>query len=195
MIDPSQATWAQIFAAIEAAITTLTGLTVIWSWQNYNAPPLNYVRVGIGSAATVGQDWIQEWQTGSSTPNEEFALTVGGLREVALQIEAFSASTVETEAAATSLSIVDTVTAGLYLPSIRAALNAVGFTPFAPGPTNYIPDVVSTGFRGRAVCDVRSYLPARMVEEYATFIASVALDANVSGTGNGTTIDVPITAN
>ena len=75
----------------------------------------------------------------------------------------------------------------------RDAFAAVGIVPFDPGPVNYVPDVVAIGFRGRAVCDVRCRMAARVIEEYTTYINSVAGTATISGMSGGP-VAVPFSA-
>lgn len=116
-------------------------------------------------------------------PGSEVAISVGGVREVALQLEVFSTALVETLAAATALSICDRIVTLLRLPTARDALDAVGFTPFDPGPATWVPAIVSIGFRGLASCDIRCRIPARALTEYATFIASISGTATISGGG------------
>lgn len=135
---------------------------------------------GTGSAITDGS---VVWQY--LAPGSEVSITVGGVREVALQIEAWSASTVEDVAKATALSICDGIATKLRLPTARQALATVGMTPFDPGPTNWIPSIVAANFRGRATCDVRCRLPARALVDYAAFIASLSVAVSASGAAGG----------
>lgn len=136
-------------------------------------------------------------------PGSEIAQTLLGLREVALQLEGFtgssssitnpSAGLVETSGA-TARALLDKVSGKLLMPSIRTALAAVGVTPFDAGTVNWIPDVVSTGFRGRATLDVRCYMPARAVAEYTSYIARMTWDVTAEGAPGGTiteTIEAP----
>lgn len=113
--------------------------------------------------------------------HEGVALTLGGVREVALQIEVWSAATVEEEAKATALATCDLVVTKLRMPTARSALRAIGLTPFDPGPSNWIPSIVAVGFRGRASCDVRCRLPARAVQEFADYIASLTVAVQADG--------------
>ena len=187
-------TWNQIAEAVQQAIATASGLSTIWSYQNVDAPALDYVRLSLGSLLTVGIDFVWEYDRGTGAPvTQEIAQALVGMREVPLQIEAFSSSAVETTAKTTALSIVDDIVGKLRLPRARDAFAAVGIVPFDPGPVNYVPDVVAIGFRGRAVCDVRCRMAARVIEEYTTYINSVAGTATISGMSGGP-VAVPFSA-
>ncbi len=124
----------------------------------------------------------------------EIALTTAGVREVALQIEVFTAATVEAVGKATALSVLDKILGKLRLPTARGAFAAVGVVPFDPGPASYIPDLVSVGFRGRAVSDVRCRMPARAFAEYTTWIASTTVGATIKGSASGADITTSVVA-
>lgn len=190
----AQPTWVQIEQAVQQVLATATGIPVIWSNQNADAPALDYVRISFGAAIPVFTDWpVESLRSGSPPAGQEVAQAVMGTRELPLVVECFTAATVEETGKATALSVVDTAVARLRLPEARTALAAVGLTPFAPGATTWIPDVVATGFRGRALCEVRCYLPARAVEEYTTYIASIAGAVTVKGGPAGDLV-VPLSA-
>lgn len=158
---------------MQSAIATASGLTTIWRHQDGPAPALDYVDLSLGAAATVGVDFVDERYDSGQPSGQQIVLTVGGVREVALQIQVWSAAKVEEVAKATALSILDGIVTKLRLPTAREALRAVGVTPFDPGPTNWLPTIVQVGFRGRATCDVRCRMPARALQEYADFIANI----------------------
>jgi len=123
-------------------------------------------------------------------PGSEIGLTVNGTREVALTIEAFTDTAAPSSGAVPSSNdsraILEAVKSRLRLPTARGMLEDVGVVPFDPGTINVIPDVVSVGFRGRSVLDVRCYMLARMYTEYTTWIASVAGTATITGAAGGT---------
>lgn len=125
-------------------------------------------------------------------PGSEVALTVGGVREVPLQLQVYSAAIIEQVAQATALATCDAIVTRLRLPTARTALAAVGLTPFDPGASNWVPSIVATTFRGRATCDIRCRVPARMLAEYTSFIASVSLVATIGASGG--TVTETITA-
>lgn len=123
-------------------------------------------------------------------PGGEVAITVGGVRNVALQIEVWSSSLIDQVAQPTALSTCDAIVTRLRLPLARQALAAVGVAPWAPGPTQWIPSIVSIGFRGRATCDYMCRMPARALQEFAAYIASVTVGVDV-GSGITATVTAP----
>jgi hypothetical protein len=161
--------------------------------------PLTYTCITAGESAASGgptgtgsdiTDGTAHWKF--IPAGSEVAIAVGGVREVALQIEVWSAAVVEEIAKVTAVSACDAIVTKLRLPTARNALAVVGMTPFDPGPSNWIPSIVAARFRGRATSDVRCRIPARALTEYAGFIASLTATATV--TGPGSTLTETITA-
>jgi len=125
-------------------------------------------------------------------PGGEVEVTLGGTREVALQLEVYSSALVEQVAQVTALERCTALVGRLRLPATRNALAAVGLVPFDPGPVAWVPTIVAAGFRGRATCDVRCRMPAQALREWVAYIASVELQATVGGAPGAITL--PITA-
>lgn len=176
------ATWDQIAAAIQAQLTTASGLSsgsVIWKYQNAGAPALPYMALALGGIIEIGQGFVSESTNLARPAGQEIELKVGGQREVTLAVEVFTSPTVPTGTAA--MAIADKARTALRAPTIRAALRAVGFVPFDPGPVQYAPDVADVGFRGRATCSIRCSMPAQNVVEYVGYIARVSGTATVHG--------------
>ena len=182
----TQPTWATVFSTIQQVIATASGLTTIWRYQGANQPALDYVGLSLGTLTTEGFDYVQASYDATRPAGSQVVLTVGGVREVALQLEVWSAAVAEASAKATALSIADQIVTRLRLPTARNALAAIGVTPFDPGPRQWLPSIVSVGFRGRATCDVRCRMPARAFAEYADFIASISGVAEVDNDAGGT---------
>lgn len=139
---------------------------------------------GSGGPTGTGSDIIDgtvHWSY--VAPGSEISITVGGVREVALQLEVWSAYVVEEQDKATALSICDATVTKLRLPTAQDALAAVGISPFDFGQSNWIPSIVAVAFRGRATNDVRCRVPARALVEYAGFVASITATANIGGGG------------
>ncbi len=189
----SQPTWAQIAAGIQGAIATASNLAAIWRHQSVGQPAVDYVGLSLGAAITEGADYTQERYDAARPAHSQITITTAGVREVALQLEVWSASVVESGAAASALSILDGIVTRLRLPTARSALAAVAVVPFDPGPTNWLPSIVSAGFRGRATCDVRCRMPARAIVEYADWIGSVAVVATIDGGGSAITPTITAT--
>lgn len=167
------ATWTQIRDGIQGAITTASGLSaskVIWRYGNAMAPAEPYVTLSLGASLVQGIDWIDAETDLLRAAGQEIALTAAGFREVALQIQCFTTSTADSSDA---LALAETIRGKLLLPATRDALAAVGVVPFAPDTVNYVPDVPTVNFRGRATLDVRCSMPAQAVVEYCGYIASI----------------------
>lgn len=180
----SQPTWKEIADAVQSTIATASGLTTIWRYQNAPAPTVDYVGISFGALQTVDVDFVDEQYDSTLPDGQQVSLSVGGVRVLPLTIEVWSGSTVEKIASTTALSILDSIITKLRLPSNRRALASVGLTVFDPGPANWVPSIVSIGFRGRATCDLRCRIPARTVTEYTDWIGSIAGTAQIAGMGS-----------
>lgn len=165
--------WDYVMDVLQRGVAQGTGLPperVVWKWQNAGAPPHDYVVISVGALQTIGQDWL-EMNTDLSRPNgQEIQALVRGVREMPFEIEAFTASTANKMAA---IFLAEQARTSFLLPSIRSMLDTAQVSPFDPGPVQYAPDVVAVGFRGRATCTVRCYVPAPLVVEYLGYIAHV----------------------
>lgn len=187
--------WRQWEDAFQAAVARAGGLpvnSVVWKYGNVDAPALPYVAISLGGSISIGIDYVRETYDASRAQGQEFELAVEGQREVPLEIECFTAD-VTTESSARALA--ERIRSALTLPSVRDILSAVGISPFDPGPVNWIPDVVSVGFRGRAVCTVRCYVPLAKIAEYVGYIATAHVTATVEGsetTPITRTFDAPV---
>lgn len=185
-------TWQAVQDALFAAIVSASGLAddrILWSFQDVDEPALDnpitggnanpaYVKLSLPTIATRGQDWLQIDYDATRAPGQEIEQRPTGFREVPLEIQVFTSSTADGTAANF---LAEQIRTGLLLPSIRDALAAVGVTPFDPGPVNFVPDVVSANFRGRATCTVRLYVPAIALSEFTTYIAEVAGTITTTG--------------
>lgn len=178
--------WDDVGDAIQAAITRASGLDaskVIWKNQNRNAPGLDYVTIRLGGPITLGIDYIHTSQNLTRAAGQEIKMEVRGQREVPLEIECFTQHHISGESGA-ALELCSRILASLLLPSVRAILTKQNISPFDPGPPNWIADIPSTAFRGRAVATVRCYMPAPTVAEYVGYISRVSGTVTVQG-GNG----------
>ncbi len=103
---------------------------------------------------------------------------VQGVREVGLEITCFTSSTAD---GLDAQNVLEKTKTALRLSSVRDLLTAVGWSPFDPGPVNYIPEIVAVKFRGRATCVIRCYMPAQSVFEYISSIETVRGTISCSG--------------
>lgn len=122
---------------------------------------------------------------------QEIKAVVRGVRETSIELQCFSAATASADEA---LFMAEQIRTGLLLPSVRSGLAAVGVSPFDPGPANYAPAVVNVGFRGRATCSIRCYVPAQALAEYYGFIQTVNGKIRYTGGAFPGTTEVDFTA-
>jgi len=179
--------WNDVADAIQAAVARASGLDagqVVWKDQDRGQPLTDYVALRLGGGITLGVDYIQTSTDLTRAPGQEVELKVRGRREVPLEVECFTSESVSGRAGS-ALELCSRIMAGLTLPSVRAILAAQDVSPFDPGTPNWIPDVPSTRFRGRAVATVRCYMPPPTVVEYAGFIERVSGTVTIQGGANG----------
>lgn len=174
------------FSALQRA-SGLPSDNVVWSFAARDQPGLPYLTLNLGMSDTIGIDYIKTTVDETRAAGQEIKQEVKGIREVSLELQAFTAA-VSNDGSARDL--LERTKAGLTLPSVGAILRTVGVSTFDPGPVNYIPAVVSAGFRGRAVCSVRCYMPAPSVAEYAGYIERVTGTITAKG-GQAAQILVP----
>lgn len=166
--------WADIEDATHKAICLASGYgsdQVVWSFQNFNAPALDYVVLTFGGEIATGQDWIRITQDLTRPTGQEIKLDVRGIREVPLQIEVFT-SDVYGNAAARR--VAEMIRTKLRLDGVRHGLRKAGLSPFDSDPVQWIPDIPTARFRGRAMTNIRCYVPVMDCYEYVGYIASMS---------------------
>lgn len=165
--------WTDIEDATHKAICLASGYgpsNVTWSFQNKNDPTLDYVNLTFGGEIGIGQDWVRITQDLTRPAGQEIKLDIRGVREVPLQVEVFTTA-VYGEAAARR--VAEKIRTKLRLDSIRYGLRQAGLSPFDSDPVQWVPDIATTNFRGRAVLNVRCYVPVMDCYEYVGYIASI----------------------
>lgn len=165
--------WADIENATQRAIQLASGFNsdnIIWSFQNKNAPALDYIVLTFGGEIAIGQDWIRITQDLNRPNGQEIKLDVRGIREVPLQIEVFTSAVYGDQAARR---VAEMIRTKLRLDSVRHGLRVAGLSPFDSDPVQWVPDIATANFRGRAVLNVRCYVPVMDCYEYVGYIASV----------------------
>jgi hypothetical protein len=176
--------WDQIQDAFSTAIARAAQLDpsrILWAFQDVDEPPMDntisgntgkrsYIKLAMPSIKTIGRDFLQRSYDATRAAGQEVKLQVQGTRELPLELQAFTASTADGQAA---IFLADLAVSNLLLPSVRDILTAVGISVFDPGPVQYVPTVVAAGFRGRATCTLRTYVPALALAEYVTWIQTV----------------------
>lgn len=165
--------WSDIEDAVQTAVVAASGLppsSVIWSYQNQGEFPMPYVRLCFGGETAIGVDRLQS-STDLSRPNGmEVMQSVKGVREVPLDIEAYTSETFGDDSARRLCEVIRTK---LRLDSIRVGLRAVGLVPFDLGTVQFVPDIPKAKFRGRAIVTLRCYVPVIDCYEYVGYIARV----------------------
>lgn len=157
---PRARTWEDIERAIHTAIVAASRLgasSVIWAYQDVGAPAETYIKLSLGGETGIGQDRIESIYDGSRPRGSEFRQVVRGLREMPLELEAFTSEVYGERAARRVLEVTRT---RLQLDTIRAGLNRTSISMFdLSGSVGWIPDIPSARFRGRATLTIRCYVP------------------------------------
>lgn len=178
--------WDDIGDAIQAAVANASGVTTIWKHQDVNAPLPDYVAISLGGIMPLGIDYLKTSQDLTRPAGEEVKLEIKGQREVPLEVECFTTVATSGKNLA-ALSLCARTIAGLLLPSSKGILQKQAISVFDFGQAQWIPDVPSTKFRGRAIATVRCYMRPPTVEEYVGYIARVKGTIYEHGTANGGT--------
>lgn len=175
--------WDDVGNAIQQAVARAANLTddkVIWKDQDYSAPGTDYATVRLGGPLPRGIDYIQTYVDETRPLGQEVELRATGRREVPLEIEFFTGQAVSGKSTS-ALQRAASFCLALTLPTVRGILAAQDVVPFDPGAPQWIPDVPSTKFRGRAVVTVRCRMPAPTASEYTGFIERVSGTVNATG--------------
>lgn len=165
--------WEDVENAVQAAVVAASGMDqdkVTWSYQNVNEPELDHVTISFGGEIMIGVDHIKTTYDATRPNGQEIKQEIQGVREVSLEIACFTTTTSGSAAARRLLELTRT---RLRLDTIRYGLKQAGLSVFDPGPVNWIPDIPSARFRGRAVCSIRCYLPVTDCLEYVGYIARI----------------------
>jgi hypothetical protein len=194
-------TWQIVQDAIVAAMAAASGLDqsrILWAFQPIGEPQLDdpidggggnttYLKLSLPTILKLGQDWVQTTYDGTRPAGQEIAAQPTGFRELPLELQVFTSSTADGNAA---IFVAEQIGTAMILPSIADPLAAVGVTVFDPGPVNYAPSVVGANFRGRATCTLRMYAPAIAVAQLYGYIAEAAGTLSLTG-GKQSPVEVP----
>ena len=174
---------------MHAAIVRASGLgadRVLWKFQQANQPPLPYIALSVSALSNPGQDGLQATtdpllgQPGARPPGEEIMLEILGMRECVLGLEIFTESVADDDDA---LALADRVGTALILPTVRELLSAARIAPLDVGDPQFVPEIVSVKFRGRALLDIRCLVPAAPLFEFVGYIARVLGTLETTGGG------------
>lgn len=164
--------WTDIEDAVHKAVCLASGFAsdqVVWSFQDRNAPDLDYIVLSFGGEMQVGRDWTHIEQDLTRPAGQEIRLNHSGIREVALQLEVFTSAVYGDDAARR---VAELIRSKLRMDSVRYGLNRAGVSPFDSDPVQWVPDIPTARFRGRAVLTVRCYVPSNVFEDVG-YIARV----------------------
>ena len=178
--------WTEIHNATQAAIMSASGLDsqhVIWKYGNGNQPTDPYVALSFTISKTVGRDFLVTKTIPSNPVETRIRQRLHGTREVGLQIEAFNGNLYAVTGDAMDLA--ERTKAALSMPNVMAQLAAVELSTFDPGDIQNIPAVENAKFRGRALCMVRCYVPAPLLETFTTFVEKFRMKATILGGHDG----------
>lgn len=142
---------------------------VIHKNDNANAPDTDYINFVMGAGRGIGNDALTTEYDAAGSADQQIITTVEGQREATLTVQAF---TVDRNGEAAARSVLGRCQTALALPSIRELLADVGVVIFDHGSIEYVPEVVSTLFIGRAVLTCRYYYTDNMSER-GTWIETV----------------------
>lgn len=173
-------------AAIRDAVVSASALDdsrVIWANQGGPRPSGQFITLLIGGPATIGLDDEEISYDADADAGEEIEVSVGGLREYILSIQAFGGAHAGDSSAR---ALAAKVQSGLGLSSTRAALKAAGLSVFDKEPIRPLPAIVNAGFEARAQFDARLYF-TESVDERTTYIETV------EATGDGDLPDMTLT--
>jgi hypothetical protein len=179
--------WEDVENVMQAAIVTASRLSadrVTWSYQNVNEPEQSHVVITFGGSVNASQDWIRNTQDLSRPKGQEMRQQIRGVRDVPFDIDVFTDATSGSGAAR---HLADLIRTRLRLDSIRLELRRYGISPFDTfGAVNWIPDIPTVNFRGRATLTIRCYVPVDDCDEYVGYIARVQgliAPSGLGGTG------------
>lgn len=175
--------WDDVGDALQNAIQRASGLAagkVIWKNQDRNAPLLDYVAIDLGGMIPIGIDGVITSTNMNRPTGQEIKIETRGTRECVLTVECFT-STAISGRESSAMVLCSKIYSGLLLPSNREILSRADISVFDVSLINWIPDVPSRSFRGRAVGELRCYMPAPTVAEYAGYIARVSGTVTVLG--------------
>jgi len=166
--------WSTIQSAVAAWVKAqASGYNVIWARQNGQKPARPLITLAFGDLVSLGAT-DERRRAYNPAGSGTLTTTVVGQRALPLSIQA---STTGTTGSTAARSVLSQVQASLALPSVRAALRAVGLSPYDRGLVREVSTVLDADFEGRALLVVGFYV-AETISEVTPFIERV--------TGSGT---------
>ncbi len=164
--------------AIVTWIRGATGLDaehVFMAQQKRPIPAGRYVSIRVTNSRIVGQDWLQTLDNPDPDEGEEILHRARGTRELTLSLQCFAGPLGNGLGDTGPAGTLEAVRAARRLPSVDAALDAVGIGVLGYGPIQSIDGIIgSTGFEPRAILEIRLHV-TRESQETGTYIEDVEL--------------------
>lgn len=165
--------WETIEYAMHAAVVMASGFPadrVIWSYQNKNAPPDDYIEISFGGLRQVGLDWMRADQDLTRPNGQEIRQVISGVRETSFDITVFTSRTTGSQAAR---HVAELVRTRFQRDDVRHIVRKASVSPYDSGPVNYAPDMPNVDFRGRATVSMFCYVPLIDCVQYVGYIARI----------------------
>lgn len=183
--------WGDIRKAMQQAIVAASGFSpekVLWASQNSYQPKGDYIDLSLSGFINAGQDGIIQGYEPAAPNGQQITQQVIGQREVTLTVEVFTDTLASNEQRNAvlpgddALAVVDAIRSAFMFDTIRDPPAALGISFFDLSATaEYVPQIASTGFRGRAVWPIRCWVPAPPARQRTTFIETVEGRITASG--------------
>jgi hypothetical protein len=174
--------WSQVEAALVAWVTSAlpNGWGCIFAEQQGGAQEGPYVTIRIGDVKGLGACDEEIYAYNGGTAPNDLTITETGEREFPVSIQAYGGKG-QTTGDNSPRAVLSIVRQALELPNTRAALEAVGLSPFDNrGPVRNVSTVAGTIFEPRALFECRFYLVEQLAAT-TTYIATV--DSGVTNPG------------
>ena len=185
--------WSVAENALRIWVRTASGYPdgrIIWAEQGGARPVGDLITLRLGAIAPVGMldEVVSETDLGRPA-GEEIEQRVEGIREFSVTLQAYvdAATGVNTGRA-----VLSRCATALALPSVRAALEVAGISPFEIGPVQNVTLLNRTEFEGRALLEGRFYA-RETFSEFCGYIATVETLSYLGHPDLGTSaaIDIP----
>jgi hypothetical protein len=163
--------WADVEEALQAWVSTVTGIPVVWADQNARAPEGDFITMRLRGPRTVGVDAVATFYSEARPPAEAIEYRSQAMRELTLTLNAYSKETNRTTSARVHLAKLQSA---LHMPSTHARMRAAGLVLVDAGEVLNISALAAADIEGRAVMDVRVRL-TDTESEFTTFIEKATI--------------------
>lgn len=169
--------WATLEAAIQAWVSTASGVTTMWDGQGGSRPEVPYVTMN-AVVADKGPGWTTHEDADPSVPEAELVETFTQVKELALSLRCFGETSLGTSQPS---AILDSVMGQASLSGTRELLRAGGWVPARINPVLRIPGVIGgTVFEPRAQVQCFGNVNSQITGT-ATYVQIVKVTNNLTG--------------